>query len=483
MMAATVGSLLDAAHVLAWDLCSRVADEGPGSATEDRAGSLVAAWPGLAAATLRVLSAVEVEPAWLDSTGSVRPVLAELAHRPASTPSLDAAGQLADPDSGVLAITTRLGLIADLLAGEPPARLEGDRAAATGLHANALAVVHAVATATVSALAGRRGVDADRRLLQAVLVRSERFALSAADQRTGRYDDAVAPADNSLDAALATWVGATVEVLGSRHRVTQAALQVTAGDALIVTATAATVCAAAFRLGVVPADRATAARAALTSAHAAWRPAVSWPSTVRLDGVRDLSHIRASQQLRQTITDSLRERRDWLPADVLAERFDVGELMGSLRRGVHGVHQAALAHFQAIDRLVCGPGRLWIAAGAITQPAYRNEAALEAARHRRWVPMPPWEPAGAELLDTARLALTTTTCAVAALDATALRPALLASPEATVLRWEQGRVVARPATEQPSLFETVRTPGPSGRDADSCTPIPLHPPHPLGPRR
>ncbi len=482
-MAATVGSLMDAVHVVAWDLVTRVAEEGSGPGAERRAESLVAAWPGLAAATLRVLSAVEVEPAWMDSTGSVRPVLAELAHRPTSAHSPDAAGQLVDPDSGVVAITTRLGLIADLLAGESPARLEADQAAAKGLHANVLAVVHAVATATVGALADRSGADPDRRLLQALLVRSERFALPAADQRRGRYDDAVAPADDSLDGALANWVGATVDVLGSRHRVTQAALQVTAGDALIVTATAATVCAAAFRLGVVPAERATVARAALTAAHAAWRPAVSWPATVRLDGVRDLSHIRASQQLRQTITDSLRERRDWLPADMLADRFDVGELMGSLRRGVHGVHQAALAHCQAMDRLVRGPGRLWIAAGAITQPAYRTEAALEAARHRRWVPMPPWEPAGAELLTTARLALTTTTRAVAALDATALRPAPFVSPATSVLRWEQGRVVARPVTEQPSLFETVRTPGPSGRDADRRTPIPLHPPHPLGPRR
>ena len=44
----------------------------------DRVGGLLAAWPRLATAALRVLDAVTLEPAWLDDAGSVREVLAEV---------------------------------------------------------------------------------------------------------------------------------------------------------------------------------------------------------------------------------------------------------------------------------------------------------------------------------------------------------------------------------------------------------------------
>lgn len=77
-MIATVGTLLDDAHARAWDLCSQVAEEGSGDGGADRAAGLHAAWPGLAAANVRVLDAVPVEPAWLDDPGPVRDVLAEL---------------------------------------------------------------------------------------------------------------------------------------------------------------------------------------------------------------------------------------------------------------------------------------------------------------------------------------------------------------------------------------------------------------------
>ena len=62
--------------------------------------------------------------------------------------------------------------------------------------------------------------------------------------------------EGSLDAAITGWVRATVDVVTSRQRVTQTALQVAAGDALILTAAAGTVCASAAQLGVVDAGRA-----------------------------------------------------------------------------------------------------------------------------------------------------------------------------------------------------------------------------------
>lgn len=480
-MTATVGTLLDASHALAWGLCSREGVAGG----EDRAGELLAAWPQLAAATLRVLDAVALDPAWLDDTGAVRDVLAALALRPRNaTPDPAAATRAPLPDRDVRGISVRLGLIADLLAGEPPAGTEVDRPALAGLHANVAAVVHAVALTTLAALEVRSETVADRWLMRGVLIRTERFAVRPTALRAGRYEDLAAlPSDGSLDAVTAGWVKATVDVLSSRQRVTQAALQVAAGDALILTATAATVYAAASRVGVVPADRAAAATTALTAAHAAWRALLAWPATVRLEGVRDLGHTQASRALRQVVTEHLREGREWLPADVLAERFDLGDLLGTMRRGLHAVGNVALAHFQAMETLVRGPGRLWMAASAVTQPAYRGYATIEAASRNGWVPMPPLEPAGAALLADAKRALTFSTRAVAALDATTGRLSASAAPAVESLRWEGGRIVAHPAPSQAPLFEIVRSTGLSGAREQRRAPVPVAPRRHLGPRR
>jgi hypothetical protein len=483
-MTATVGTLLDDAHARTWDLCLQLGDHAAGDAGADRAVGLLAAWPRLATAALRVLDAVAVEPAWLDDAGSVRDVLAEVVRRPPLPPFDDTVTGSVVPDRTMLAVATRLGMVADLLVGQPPARSTVDRAAVVGLQANVVAVVHALAVATWGALEGQRDAQSSRWLLRGVLVRTERFAVISPGQRSGRYEDVAATGqEGSLDAALAGWVRATVDVLTSRQRVTQTALQVAAGDALILTAAAGTVCASAAQLGVVDAGRAGVAGSALAAAHTAWRTPTGWPSTVRLDGVRDLDQVRASRQLRQLVTDQLREGKGWLTPDTLADRFDVGALLGTMRRGLHGVGNVALAHFQAVDTLVRGPGRLWIAANAVSQPAYRGYATIAAAVRHGWVPMPPMEPTGLALLADARRALATTTTAVGALDGTAAATAPGTGPSVGALRWERGRIVAFAPPDQPPLFETVRTSGLAGVTAEQRRPVPLDRRPDRGPRR
>lgn len=473
-MTATVGRLLDDAHARTWDLCSQLGDHAADEAGADRAVGLLAAWPRLATAALRVLDAVAVEPAWLDDAGSVRDVLAEVVRRPPLPPFDDTVTRMVVPDRTILAVATRLGIVADLLTGQPPARSTVDRAALAGLHANVVAVVHALAVATLAVLEGQRDVQSSRWLFRGVLVRTERFAVVPPQQRSGRYEDVAATGpEGSLDAAISGWVRATVDVVASRQRVTQTALQVAAGDALILTAAAATVCASAAQLGVVDAGRAGAAGAALAAAHAAWRTPTGWPSTVRLDGVRDLDQVRASRLVRQLVTDQLREGKGWLTADALADRFDVAALLGTMRRGLHGVGNVALAHFQAVDTLVRGPGRLWIAANAVSQPAYRGYVTIAAAVRHGWVPMPPMEPTGLALLADARRALAATTAAVGALDGTAAAATQAPGPSVGALRWERGRIVAFAPPDQPALFETVRTSGLAGVTAEQRRPVPL----------
>ena len=138
----------------------------------DRVGGLLAAWPRLATAALRVLDAVTVEPAWLDDAGSVREVLAEVVRRPPLPPFDDSVTGRVVPDGSILAVATRLGMVADLLAGQPPARSMVDRAA--------------LAVAALGALDGERDVQSSRWLLRGVLVRTERFAVLPPQQRSGR---------------------------------------------------------------------------------------------------------------------------------------------------------------------------------------------------------------------------------------------------------------------------------------------------------
>lgn len=250
---------------------------------------------------------------------------------------------------------------------------------------------------------------------------------------------------------------------------------------MILTATAGTVCAAARRLGLVDADRAAVATSALGAAHAAWRRPAAWPETVRLEGVRDPEHVHASRQLRKLVTDNLRQGRDWLPPERMADRFDMGLLLGTMRRGVHGVGNVALAHFQALDTLVRGRGRLWIAASAVTQAAYRGPTTIEAALRHGWVQMPLGEPAGRALHADAKHALDMTTMALAALDRTAASVTTRQSDGG--LRWDRARIVAVETTDQPVLFETVRSSPLAGFRAEQRNPIQLGGRPAPGPRR
>jgi hypothetical protein len=481
-MIATVGSLLDGAHARAWELCS--AADGM---SEDRAAALLAGWPRLASATLRALEAVPLEPVWLDDTAAVRQVLAEVvvASRGWQAVGVQPQGDVQVPDGDVLAIARRIGLIADLLSGQPAASTDVDRAAVVGLQANLLAPVHAVAVATMAALDDQTGLQTARWLFREVMARTERYAVMPAVERAGRYEDvaAIASSEPSLDGAIAEWVRATVAALTSPYRVTGTALQGAAGDAMILTATAATVCRAATRLGHVDTDAAAKALAALAPAHGAWRAAARWPNTVYLDGIRDAEQTDASRLLRQVVTDSLRRDGDWLPAEVMAERLDVPALVATVRRGMHAVGNVALAHFQAIENLVRGRGQLWIAANAITQSAYWGSATIEAACRKGWVPMPRGEGAGVELLPAAREALASTTVALAALDATAAEPPTTGSGSRGALWWEQGRVVAYGAGDHSALFETVRPSPSAGAEAERRASIPLGRSTGIGPRR
>jgi len=483
-MTATVGSLLDDLHARAWELCARAEEPPPEGAQGERAAALLAAWPRLAASASRALDAVALEQPWRDDTASVRGSLAAMVDAPASwLEPITRSGERPAPSPDVVAIAVRLGLVADLLSGQSKPAGEADQAAAVGLQANIVAPVHAVAVATMDALGDRSGGQRARWLVRGVIACTERFALAPAPERAGRFEDvaAITPGEPSLDGAIAEWARATTDVLSSRLRVTGTALQAAAGDAL--TATAATVCAASSQLRLVGTEVGDRTLSALTTAHGAWRSPTHWPDAVRLDGVRDLEQVDASRRLRQTITETLRQDRHWLPADVMATREDMPALLATMRRGMHAVGNVALAHFQAVENVVRGRGRLWICASAVTQPAFQGSATIEAAVRRGWVPMPRGEPAGIELLAAARQALVSSTIALAALDATAAASPGTAPRSPGALRWDQGRIVSYGSHGHPALFETVGPAESVGAGEERRAPIALSDWLGHGPRR
>ena len=77
-MTTTVGMLLADVHTRAWDLCAELEDRRAENRYGERGLEVLAVWPRLATAALRVLDAVPLEPAWLDDMGSVRLVLGKV---------------------------------------------------------------------------------------------------------------------------------------------------------------------------------------------------------------------------------------------------------------------------------------------------------------------------------------------------------------------------------------------------------------------
>ena len=173
-MTAPVGSLLADVHASTWAWCSMAA-ESPASGTSTSSAGLLVAWPSFAAAALRAVDAVGIQAAWLDDAGPVRQVLAEVASAPLGwriACRQVAGGEVVVPSGEVLAIRTRLGLIADLLAGQGPARTQVDRAAVGGLRANVLAPVHALAVATLAGVGDRPEAQLARGVLRGAPARS-----------------------------------------------------------------------------------------------------------------------------------------------------------------------------------------------------------------------------------------------------------------------------------------------------------------------
>jgi len=434
----SVGDLLSAADALARQLVRRLA-AGTSSAELD---SVVAAWPALAASAVRLVDALPLPPD--AETVRLRRALGGFAGRPLPHPRVDRPG----PDSAAVEIAVRLGAAADLLVGVPRAATLQDVTAARQLRAAAMAPVHAVAR--VSAAAGRAGgldlwvVNALRRIAEA----TDGSAVPVG-QGWGRYADvaAVRSDDTALDAVVARWFRITTDALTPRLAVTGRSLLTAAGDCLILTAAAATTLTAAAELGQLDRTTARTALGPLAASHQAWRAVARWPAGVRLDGEHPGEQLAASRELRQRVTDLLRDGGDWRPAAALHQEVPLDQLLTTMRRTLHAVANVAVAHYEAMDALVRGPGRLWIAPAAMADRAERSRTILEHGRRGGFVPMPAHEPTARLLLDNARAALTSSVEATAALDRTAgLRGP---SPDADPQQPERLQPRARRAHEEP----------------------------------
>lgn len=440
-MTASIGDLLAGAERLAWKVVSR-------PASPEATAGLLAAWPVLARTALRAMDAVPLPPG--ERLRSVRSGLA----------SVEATGTRASeavvvPDPAVAGVAQRLGAIADLLVDEPQAVSMADLESARALRSSLLVPVYAITRATLAGLEQAAGPVEPQWAFQALSACTEPFALVPAGARSSRYDQlaAIPAGERSLEAAIAAWSAVTLDSLAGRYTVTGTALQTAAGDALILTAAAAVVVRAAGGLGVVEPAMASDAEQALRHAHLAWGSSARWPAGVRVDGARPVDQLLASRRLRHEL-DALRDGPGWRDPAAMEASFGVERLLAATGRGVHATANVALSHFQAIDNLVRGRERLWIAVPTITEPEVRAWAALQAGGHNRWVLLPQAASIGRAMIAAAAALVPATSRAVAALDATR-HPSPVVTDPAMTLSLVEGRLSAAP----PERVEHVVSPG------------------------
>ncbi len=414
-MAVTVGDLLEGLRSLSQDLV----DHRRGESAQRSAETDLGEWPALASATIRVLDLVPLPERWRDDNASLRAILTRVAtgeaQPTAQTPRPDAT-----EETTVLAsMTVRIGVIADMLVGQPTADTTRDESAALVLLAGVLAPVHHAAQSTLHSIGNQHDSDAAW-LLQRVATHTEGFARIGGYVRGGRYADLIAipPGEDSLEAALATWQRVSHQVLALRRGATGLAMQTVAGDLMILTAAAAHTVHAAETLGIVPPEPDRLTTKTLTDAHTHWRELAAWPTFVRLDGLRTPDHEDASRTLRRHITTLLRDGRDWAVPDVIANRADPTALLSTMRRALHTGTAVAASHERALTQLVHNGGQLWIAALALGLPQHHGGEVYQARNRRRWLPMPAGEAHGLELLQQAQNATRLTERAGTFLDYT-----------------------------------------------------------------
>lgn len=462
-MTASVADLLDRLHRQAFAIANLDAHR-----SADRWGAQAVVWPRLARATMRAVKSVQPEtptdPLALLVDQILEPIArSELLPRASGNPLPNV-----PPDRRLVDMARVIGGIADLLS-DSFYGATSDPSAALGLRANLLSPVMVAANwslATAPDLARNRTA---RRHLQLVSGIGAAFAYIPPDLRRGQYDDIAAiPRDeNSLDAAIHTWLNAAKDALATRKGLSGMTLQTIAADLSVICGAAAATTNTAITLGQLTPERGRSVVDAMRDANTKWREASRWPQTIYLGGVRDTGLADASIHLRQTVIETLRDGKAWAEPRLIAQRMSGQDLLAVARRAMHAAHEASELQHAAVTNLFWGRDRVMMASRALEGATYMNKAVFKARRRGTWIPMPRFEPSGIEVYRAATNAAAATSNARHLAGRTAGPSAAMTSKTVSAaVSLSQGRIAAPGTTSRarPTEHLTNESPFDLGTD-------------------
>lgn len=278
------------------------------------------------------------------------------------------------PGTGLMAITTTIGCIAEVMrmpvVTAPAIRAQAGEALGTNLEA-ALARAARWTHGGFEAL----GCQLDPQIVRLSGLRPEPTKPTAL--HAWRI---IGPNDPGIDGAIARWETAATDAITNPRLVTQYALQLAAADIALLCATASAIIDGANQSWHTHDD---AASKALTAGGRAWRQAARWPSHLRLGG-RSAQLRHASAALRQQLDDALRTGSDWKqPADLFVE-ITPGQLVTAAHSGLQSAIRVGHEVIAALDGLTRGTSRVWLDASHIPMPKHSVQKALDSLRYDWW---------------------------------------------------------------------------------------------------
>ncbi|WP_029212119.1 hypothetical protein [Arsenicicoccus bolidensis] len=358
-MAARVGDLVDDAQAQAWGLIQPFPEDhnARGAAAEAQAHAQIAAWPGLAKASILALRTVPL--AEQDKRGrlAVLEALTGIARREGAASPAEPAHPRLDR------MTHILGAVADLLHGET--EQVSDRAHdAVALFDRLSAAIETAATNTIAycdvAHAYAATPEAPEALTYlAATLRARRTTPPA--ERVSSLDDVAltGPGDTGLAAAVAAWQQqARATLVPTEAARSSDAVRRLAGDLALLSRTTATTLQAGAAAGVIDKGAAEAAARSLAQAVQAWAIAdTSWrqnPRAVSGAGPSPAQDV-AHRALHAAVTVEFRAEGAWLTVDELGQRPNITRMAQDARRTARSLAQIGdqYAHTVATLGVAC----------------------------------------------------------------------------------------------------------------------------------
>lgn len=320
-------------------------------------------WRALARTSLRLLDARPRHPA--DGAQRLGLLLASIASPADVRP-------LPGPGTGLMAITTTIGCLAEVMRHPTVTAPDTRQQAADAIGDNLESALARGARWTQS------GLDALGAELEPQLIRLAGLQQPDATKPAALHAwRIIGPTDPGIDGAVARWETAATDAVTNPRLVTQHALQLAAADIALLCAAANAITEHASE------DQPAEAGTALVAAGRAWRQAARWPSHLRLGG-RSTQLRHASAELRQTLDDALRTGHEWKQPEEMFADASAEQLLVVAHSGLQSAIRVGHAVVTALDGLTRGASRVWLNADQIPMPKYSVQKALDNLRYGWW---------------------------------------------------------------------------------------------------